>query len=81
MLPAPCAAGDTPESVELNGMKNLLAAVGGQLSGTGSRLLFSPDGRGAVQGWGRWVEPGRPGAEGAGKQGCRQGFQCLSTID
>ncbi|KAL4444961.1 hypothetical protein ABPG77_004011 [Micractinium sp. CCAP 211/92] len=48
----PQIEGDTPESVELNGMKNLLAAVGAQLSGTGSRLLFSPDGRGAVQGWG-----------------------------
>ncbi|KAL4448009.1 hypothetical protein ABPG75_005228 [Micractinium tetrahymenae] len=44
--------GDTPESVELNGMRNLLAAVGGQLAGQGGQLLFSPDGRGAVQDWG-----------------------------
>lgn len=65
-----CAAGDTPESVELNGMKNLLAAVGSRLGGSGGRLLFSPDGRGAVQGWGRWAGPGRAGRDaGLGQVG------------
>lgn len=48
----PRIEGDTPESVELGGMRNLLAAVGSQLGGGDGRLLFSPDGRGAVQGWG-----------------------------
>lgn len=48
----PEIAEDTPESVELGGMRHLLAAVGGNLGGGGGRVLFAPDGSGAVGAWG-----------------------------
>ena len=49
----PEIVGDTPASVELGGMRNLLAALKDKLGSKGGRVLFAPDGSGAVQGWGR----------------------------
>jgi hypothetical protein len=51
--------GDTPEAVELGGMRNVLEAAREGLGLAGGRVLWAPDGSGALPGWGRWV-PARP---------------------
>lgn len=48
----PEIVGDTPEAVELGGMRNLLAAVAGNLTSAPGKVVFAPDGSGPVQGWG-----------------------------
>lgn len=48
----PEIVGDTPEAVELRGMRNLLDALGGQLGSSAGKVLFAANGGGAVQGWG-----------------------------
>ncbi|GAB4824163.1 hypothetical protein N2152v2_011209 [Parachlorella kessleri] len=44
--------GDTPEAVEYRGIQNLLDAVKEHLGEWEGKLVFSPDGRGPVAGWG-----------------------------
>lgn len=53
----PEIVGDTPESVEWRGMQHLLGALG-DLVGCSGRVVYAPDGSGAIAGWGRWVVKG-----------------------
>ena len=45
--------GDTPETVELRGMVNLLDAVKEQLGSSDGKVVWAADGSGVATSWGR----------------------------